>query len=480
MSVHVIHTKPGEKIVTYFCTRNLYDVLPAAYNSLLAYSPDVHVYCFIEDDKLPYKIPKQVTTVNVIGQDYFSESGPNYYTKYTYMILLKAALTKIFPDADKAVILDVDTIVYDDISPLWQWDLSHAYYAAVVEPQGSGMRGVPYANFGLVLLNLSRLRSSGKDDEIIDLLNTHKFSYPEQDAFSHVCMNRFDPLPPDYNVTSPGFNITGKANRTIVRHFAGFHDWRDFDIVRYWMTNTVRPPRYVVYAGNRDVYYMMDFAAKSLLHHTQVDKIFFLIEDDAFTHPLPEQIQCINVSNQTIFPSDGPNITPYYTYMTTLRAGLTKLLPSYVDTVLWLDPDTIVCEDIRDIWSYDIQHYYFAAVEEVRNHNHSKRPYFNAGVMLMNLAKFRTDGMDDTVINVINRTRYEHLEQDALNFVCDKHILSIPSCWSDSFVSAPCDHPKIKHFVSHAKPQLRQASEPYRMTEWKDIRYATMKAGDNK
>ena len=63
MPTPVIHTKPGEKIVAYFSTRNLYDVLPAAYNSLLAYTPDAHVYCFIEDDKLPYKTPRQVTAL---------------------------------------------------------------------------------------------------------------------------------------------------------------------------------------------------------------------------------------------------------------------------------------------------------------------------------------------------------------------------------------------------------------------------------
>ena len=39
-NIPVIHTQPGEKIVAYFCTQNLYDVLPAAYNSLLAYTPD--------------------------------------------------------------------------------------------------------------------------------------------------------------------------------------------------------------------------------------------------------------------------------------------------------------------------------------------------------------------------------------------------------------------------------------------------------
>lgn len=465
-----IHTSPGEKIVTYFSTRNLYDVLPAAYNSLLAHTPDVHIYCFIEDDKLPYKTPANVTCVNVTKQTIFPSTGPCYKTKYTYMILLKTALTKIFPYADKALILDVDTIVCADISPLWDWDLSHAYYAAVTEPEGSRLRQRPYANFGVVMLNLHKLRIMNKDDDIIRELNTTFHPYPEQDAFNKICMNRFDPLPPEYNVTVPGFDITGKADRTIIRHFAGFNYWADFPIVQYWLTHTTPPPRYVVYAADKRVQNMMLSAAKSLLAHTTVTKIFLLVDNDDVGKDLPPVFQTINVSRQDIFPQNGPNIMPFYGVMTTLRAALTRLLPSSVDTVLWLDPDTVVSNDISDLWNYDISNHYFAAVEEVRNHNHTKKPYYNAGVMLMNLAKFREDGKDTEVINDINTTKYEHLEQDALNFLCDPRILPLPSAYSVSFVSELCEHPRITHYLAKAKPQFKTAVQPYANIPWHQLK----------
>lgn len=471
--IPVIRTQPGEKIVAYFSTRNLYNVLPAAYNSLLAFTPDVHVYCFIEDDTLPYKTPAQVTCVNVTGQTMFPEDGPCYHTQYSYMILLKTALTKIFPDADKAVILDVDTIVCADISPLWEWDLSHAYYAAVIEPEGTTIRGVPYANFGIVLLNLAKLRTSGKDDQIIHEVNTHAFSYPEQDAFSKICMNRFDPLPPDYNVTKQTFDVTGNPKRTVIKHFAGLKDWSFIEDVQYWLTHTAPPPRYVVYAGDHRIYNMLIASAKSLLHHTPVDKVFFLIDNDSIPNvTLPPIIECINVSKQAIFPVPNPNYMSCYGYMTTLRAALTKLFPDDIYTMLWLDPDTVVVDDISDIWNTDINNKYFAAVEEVRNHNHTLNPYFNAGVMLMNLRLLREDGMDDKIIHEINTVPYEHLEQDVLNYLCYMHIRRLPSCYSDSFVSAPCDHPRIKHFVSTSKPQFYKATELYNSLSWDDIRYA--------
>ena len=466
----VIHTKPGEKIVAYFATRNLYNVLPAAYNSLLAFTPNVHVYCFVEDEHPPIEnVPLNVTFVNTSEQTFFPHDGPNYSSKYTYMILMKAALPKIFPDADKALILDVDTIVCDDISALWDWDLSHAYYAAVKEPEGSTKRGVPYANFGVVMLNLSRLRSSGKDDLIISELNTQKYSYPEQDAFNKVCMNRWDPLPPEYNVTKFGFDITGNPSRTIIKHFAGFRDWSQIGDVQYWTTHTKPYPRYVVYAGDHRVYDMLSASVKSLLAHSPVDRVFLLIEHDTFPEPLPDFVQCINVKDQDIFPLSGPNIRTWYSFMTTLRAALTRILPPYVDRVLWLDPDTVVCDDISDIWNTDIHNHYFAGVEEVANHNHTLKPYINAGVMLMNLRKFREDGMDDKVINEINTVPYEHLEQDVLNYLCYLHIRKLPSCYSDSFVSEPCDHPRIKHFLSYAKPKFWPEANPYSYLTWDKI-----------
>ena len=48
---------------------------------------------------------------------------------------------------------------------------------------------------------------------------------------------------------------------------------------------------------------------KSLLKYSNVDKIYFLIEDNQFPYELPSEVECINVSNQKWFAPDGPNFT---------------------------------------------------------------------------------------------------------------------------------------------------------------------------
>lgn len=214
---------------------------------------------------------------------------------------------------------------------------------------------------------------------------------------------------------------------------------------------------------------MLSAAAKSLLSHTPVDRVYFLTEDDAFPDKLPSFFTVINVSGQKYFPQNGPNIHNYYTYMTTMRAALSKVLPNE-DRVLLLDPDTIVEDDITPIWATDLSYAYFAAVQETRNNDHMP-PYYNAGVMLMNLAKLREDGMDDRIIAEINARWYKHLEQDVLNFMCKPFIVSLPAEYNASFVSDPVTHPLITHYLDRAKRDLPKAQEKYKDIPWNELKF---------
>ena len=116
--------------------------------------------------------------------------------------------------------------------------------------------------------------------------------------------------------------------------------------------------RAAVYAGTRNLYNNMVTAAKSLLIHSDVEKIYFLIEDDTFPYELPPMVECINVSNQPFFRKDGPNYNSSWTYMVLIRAALTKLFPN-LNTILSLDVDTIVNQNINYLWDTGLDNYYF-------------------------------------------------------------------------------------------------------------------------
>ena len=73
-----------------------------------------------------------------------------------------------------------------------------------------------------------------------------------------------------------------------------------------------------VYVATRNMYADMVTASKSLLCHSDVDKIYFLCEDDEFPLEIPDEIQTINVSGQKYFPAGGPNARTHWTYMSLL------------------------------------------------------------------------------------------------------------------------------------------------------------------
>ena len=221
-----------EKVAVYFGSRNIYeDMIPAA-KSLLINSDVDKIYLLIEDDEFPYDLPKSgvIETINISGlvPQIFTPNGPNYSTEWTYIGLIRAALTKVFPNLDKILTIDCDTIVARDVSDLWDISLDGYYFAGVREPHLSNMSGGLYVNAGVMMLNLKKLREDGKDDEMIRVLNTKRMWFVAQDAMNAVCRGGILELPGDYNAST---YTTPTTNPKIV-HYAGNRHWRDYDLVR--------------------------------------------------------------------------------------------------------------------------------------------------------------------------------------------------------------------------------------------------------
>ena len=205
----------GIKTVVYMATRNMDRDLVPAVNSVAVNGNIDKVYMLIEDDIFPYPLPDIVEVRNVSDQKYFDPSGPNYNCHWTYMVMMKAALHREFPELDKILILDVDTIVNHDISELWDIDLSDYYLTAVTERWKSELR--EYFNLGVAFLNLDKLRA-GKGDEMIAALNARSYGFVEQDCYNEKCRNKIYELDPTYNSN----NFTRVLPDPKITHFAGF------------------------------------------------------------------------------------------------------------------------------------------------------------------------------------------------------------------------------------------------------------------
>lgn len=210
----------SDRIAIYAGTRNLYHDMVVCAKSLLCHDGADQVIFLTEDDRFPEEIPPCISTLNVSGQQYFPPSGPNYHSKWTYMVLMRTALCYLFPDLDRVLVLDCDTLVNKPIDLLWNVDITGYYYAMVEEKQITN-RDHPYFNFGVTIHNLAQLRD-GTADTIIRTINSVYLPYCEQDAVNSVCKRRILELPQEYNATF--FNIPRIPDgEEIIKHYAAWH-----------------------------------------------------------------------------------------------------------------------------------------------------------------------------------------------------------------------------------------------------------------
>lgn len=220
------------KAVVYCATRNLYqDMLPSL-KSLLIHNTLDKVYLLIEDDAFPYYLPTVCETINVSGQQFFGADCPNLGNSWTWMVLMRAALPFIFPNLDRILSLDCDTIVTDDITELWDLDISNHYFAACREPLtsagGAYYKQPLYCNVGVAMYNLAKMRDDGVAAEVIELLNHKRLPFVEQDALNEVCQSAILPISAKFNKC----DYTEPVGYAKITHFAGIKDWARNPLVR--------------------------------------------------------------------------------------------------------------------------------------------------------------------------------------------------------------------------------------------------------
>ena len=151
-----------------------------------------------------------------------------------YRRVVSAAFSESFQNYDKILSLDVDVVINDNVSDLWDYDISDYYLAGVPERQRQKSASDPlYINFGVVMMNLAKLRQDGMQQKLIHALNTQKFGCPEQDCYNKFCAGHILDLPNDYNFTTYS-HITGDAQKERIIHYAGQKFWRHYALVKQY------------------------------------------------------------------------------------------------------------------------------------------------------------------------------------------------------------------------------------------------------
>lgn len=124
----------------------------------------------------------------------------------------------------------------------------------------------------------------------------------------------------------------------------------------------------------------------------------------------------------------------HYTKEMYYRLLAYQLLPQDLDRILYLDPDILVINPIRELYDTDLQGYLYAAanhdrvsikgINKMRLHPYEIEVYYNSGVLLMNLIQLRQEADEQEIYRFVeeNRAKLIMPDQDILNALYAKRI----------------------------------------------------------
>lgn len=203
------------------------------------------------------------------------------------------------------------------------------------------------------------------------------------------------------------------------------------------------------------------------------------------------QVTSAKLRECPIKETDHLSIATYY------RLFMADILPSNINKALYLDSDIVVAQSIQELWSIDINEMALAAVEEMgcslpdifeRLQFDKKYGYFNAGVLLVNLAYWRKNNITQVFSDYIisHGDRIVAHDQDVLNALFHDKYLKISFRWNVeeafyhySFLKRNKFNkqiirilytPSILHFTWKPKPWDNTCRHPYRFEYFKYLK----------
>jgi lipopolysaccharide biosynthesis glycosyltransferase len=215
-------------------------------------------------------------------------------------------------------------------------------------------------------------------------------------------------------------------------------------------------------------------------HKTSEHIDFYIIDDGISTKNRRRIVESVNSSfisvhwlqSSKIIPEDVtiPVDSSSFPLTTYLRIFSPYVLPAEVERIIYLDVDTIVLEDISKLWYEDLSSFTIGAVIDVGktvdcawggipNYQElglsAKTKYFNAGIMLIDVVKWKDQDISKKVIDAlrVHKTHVVLVDQYGLNVVFANQWQELDPRWN-WFATFPHQNPYIVHFLD-IKPTFK-------------------------
>lgn len=208
----------------------------------------------------------------------------------------------------------------------------------------------------------------------------------------------------------------------------------------------------IVFASDNNYAQHTAVAMTSVLVNTKVpQKIQFYLIDDEIQQENKEKItktvqnlggniEFIKIKNSKLedcYVSGELSRASYF------RLDIANILGESIEKIIYLDCDLLVYDDIEKMWQLDMGGKPVAATcdlgimasARVRKQKNKfiglpfDAPYFNAGVLIMDLKKWRDGNYAEAIIALATQNKYPNHDQDALNKFFMNNWQEIPLRW---------------------------------------------------
>lgn len=246
--------------------------------------------------------------------------------------------------------------------------------------------------------------------------------------------------------------------------------------------NTVRKEIPVFFSVDNNYIPFLAVALRSILDNADGTNKFsvYVLTDENISEKNKQRIkkiECDTLSvdyvdvRERIEPiKDLLRLRDYYTPSIYYRLFIPSMFPQYKKAV-YIDSDIVVLADLADLFDIDLEGNMVGAIRDeiIANNDIFKiyaekavgtdrhDLYFNSGVLLMDLDKFREKQIEDKFVSLLKEYHFETVapDQDYLNALCRGSVKYLAAGWNK--MSSPVEFDgelKLIHYNMFDKPWL--------------------------
>ena len=165
---------------------------------------------------------------------------------YNQTIYYRLFIPTLFPELDKALYLDSDIILLDDVAKLYKIELGNKLLGVIIDEAVQNtqvfkdyvecaldVKNTNYFNSGVMIMNLKELRNVKFEDQFFNLSKKYKFKVaPDQDILNILCEDKTVIIPNEWNKMPIKNSVIRCDNPKLIHFNMMFKPWQ-FDDVEY-------------------------------------------------------------------------------------------------------------------------------------------------------------------------------------------------------------------------------------------------------